>query len=569
MISIKNKHTFDKSPLGDFIAETSLFRIDISMMLKYINSSIQGGYAENGKFLLRLLEAHSGIESPNLETERYLCYLYGGKSLLLSQPEILQYSKKVSVSKPSRSSDILFDDLLNSKLVFEIPINLAKLKKVMTSNVESFNKQYDQYTFISKIDHVQQCFIHYCYFLNSHAEKLKEKTEVIPNFQKLSQEIDMPMAFMLLRRFLPFLYPDSISGLIESDSTGSTLSPMATLHDPATVAAMVDDSAISAENGDTLHEEASSRAAVGEISDDNSPQISTKASLLHEIRESVQFKSWSLLFNLFWGLDLYDIDFSEDSYLAQKKDAKDEKTLERILRELQQHRTHVEKVHEYIRRHQKSLFLKVEGAERKQYFIMFISKCLLPRVILSVADAMFCVKFFFLLHQFQTASFSTIQVFFNWASCSTNILETLTFEEASRMSLFLSHLMIRFENWAADKSLYEKECHNTPGFSKKLVTNIDDIKGISFFDYPSFTDLSLKWRKLTAESVINLLSSPSLVSNGKGMKFLQMMMTTFSFDPNYCSSIQKILERFVKAQDRRAALASSLLVGINKLIPKK
>ncbi|KAI9842325.1 MAG: THO complex subunit 2 [Sclerophora amabilis] len=127
-----------------------------------------------------------------------------------------------------------------------------------------------------------------------------------------------------------------------------------------------------------------------------------------------------------------------------------------------------------------------------------IQYCIVPRLLISSNDALFCFKMVKLLHSTGTPNFRTmglIDHFFR-ESRFANIVFICTSREAENFGRFLNELLKDLSRWHADRAVYEKEAFGAkkdlPGFARKMVK---DGVPESLLDYEDFRRILYKWHK--------------------------------------------------------------------------
>ncbi|KAI9884373.1 MAG: rim15, signal transduction response regulator [Watsoniomyces obsoletus] len=127
-----------------------------------------------------------------------------------------------------------------------------------------------------------------------------------------------------------------------------------------------------------------------------------------------------------------------------------------------------------------------------------ISFCLVPRMLVSPADAYYCFKMLKLLHSVGTANFRTMGLIDHLLREGrlSNLMFMCTAREAENLARFLSELFKELSSWHADKAVYEKEAFGAkkdlPGFAKKLSK---DKVPETHLGYEDFRRLLYKWHK--------------------------------------------------------------------------
>uniref|UniRef100_A0A4X2LDQ8 THO complex subunit 2 n=1 Tax=Vombatus ursinus TaxID=29139 RepID=A0A4X2LDQ8_VOMUR len=226
----------------------------------------------------------------------------------------------------------------------------------------------------------------------------------------------------------------------------------------------------------------------------------------------------------FWSLTMYDLAVPHNSYerevhklkvqmkaiddnqempLNKKKEEKERciALQDKLLEEEKKQMEHVQRVLQRLKLEKDNWLLA--KSTKNATISKFLQLCIFPRCIFSAVDAVYCSHFVELLHQQKTPNFSTLlyydQVFcdiiYTVASCTEN--------EASRYGRFLCYMLATVTKWHGDRTIYEKECGNYPGFLTTLrATGFDGGNKADQLEYENFRHIVHKWHyKLTKASV--------------------------------------------------------------------
>ncbi|XP_056665928.1 THO complex subunit 2-like isoform X2 [Monodelphis domestica] len=226
----------------------------------------------------------------------------------------------------------------------------------------------------------------------------------------------------------------------------------------------------------------------------------------------------------FWSLTMYDLAVPHNSYerevhklkvqmkaiddnqempLNKKKKEKERCTAlqDKLLEEEKKQMEHVQRVLQRLKLEKDNWLLA--KSTKNETITKFLQLCIFPRCIFSAIDAVYCSRFVELVHQQKTPNFSTLlcydrvfsDIIYTVASCTEN--------EASRYGRFLCYMLETVTKWHSDRTIYEKECGNYPGFLTILrATGFDGGNKADQLDYENFRHVVHKWHyKLTKASV--------------------------------------------------------------------
>nr|XP_008117893.1 PREDICTED: THO complex subunit 2 isoform X2 [Anolis carolinensis] len=226
----------------------------------------------------------------------------------------------------------------------------------------------------------------------------------------------------------------------------------------------------------------------------------------------------------FWSLTMYDLAVPHTSYEREvnklrvqmkaiddnqemppnkKKKEKERCTAlqDKLLEEEKKQSEHVQRVLQRLKLEKDNWLLA--KSTKNETITKFLQLCIFPRCIFSAIDAVYCARFVELVHQQKTPNFSTLlcydrvfsDIIYTVASCTEN--------EASRYGRFLCCMLETVTRWHSDRTIYEKECGNYPGFLTILrATGFDGGNKADQLDYENFRHVVHKWHyKLTKASV--------------------------------------------------------------------
>ena len=270
------------------------------------------------------------------------------------------------------------------------------------------------------------------------------------------------------------------------------------------------------------------KAMQSDVSSSPEPWHPVLSSYMESLKTIVPDGAWTSLsssfYMTFWQLSLYDIQVPTKSYeeevtrlktkwIAVKDDRSDMTAAGGLRKEKEKkHLTDIQdRLRDELKGHiqafsrTKSRLLK----EKDHWFGGFwgrwdelndaiIEQCLVPRLLISPADALYCFKMLKLLHSVGTANFRTMGLIdhFLREGRLANLVFICSAREAENLGRFLNELLKDLSRWHADKAVYEKEAFgmkkDLPGFAKKLVK---DKVPETVLEYEDFRRLLYKWHK--------------------------------------------------------------------------
>ncbi|KAI4891163.1 hypothetical protein NFI96_021304 [Prochilodus magdalenae] len=226
----------------------------------------------------------------------------------------------------------------------------------------------------------------------------------------------------------------------------------------------------------------------------------------------------------FWSLTMYDLAVPHTAYerevnklkmqikaidenaempLNKKKKEKERCTAlqDKLLEEEKKQLEHVQRVLQRLKLEKDNWLLA--KSTKNETITKFLQLCLFPRCVFSAIDAVYCARFVELVHQQKTPNFCTLlcydrvfsDIIYTVASCTEN--------ESRRYGRFLCCMLETVTRWHSDKTTYEKECGNYPGFLTIFrASGFDGGNKADQLDYENFRHVVHKWHyKLTKASV--------------------------------------------------------------------
>ncbi|PKU66197.1 hypothetical protein MA16_Dca009571 [Dendrobium catenatum] len=282
-----------------------------------------------------------------------------------------------------------------------------------------------------------------------------------------------------------------------------------------------------------------------------SKNLITWVDLLEGVRSMLPVKAWNSLspdlYATFWGLTLYDLyvprnryeaeiakqhaaikaleELSDNSSMAITKRKKDkeriQELLDRLASELQKHEQHVASVHHRLRR-EKDKWLS-SCPDTLKINMEFLQRCIFPRCIFSMPDAVYCAKFVHMLHSLGTPFFNTVN-HIDVLICKTlqPMIFCCTEYEAGRLGRFLYETLKMAYYWKSDESIYERECGNMPGFA--VYYRYPNSQRVA---YGQFVRVHWKWSGRMTRLLAQCLESTEYMEIRNALIILTKISTVF------------------------------------------
>ena len=251
--------------------------------------------------------------------------------------------------------------------------------------------------------------------------------------------------------------------------------------------------------------------------------------MIHDVTSIMPETTWQAitpkLFSVFWCLSLYDIFVPRDSYdvevtrakgrleALQRRDDPNMSTKKRSI-EIARTEDNIKKLKEEERAQVGNhVATKMALVQMKEELIgddlnlnltigVFLQTCIIPRMLFSAEDALYCAKFVRMLHDNDTPRFSTLSYFDKILKMVTPCIFCLTEREASNFAIFLKETLSLLCRWYDSKQAYGSEGAKRSGFA----TNFLD-KSSAKATHKEFVKIFDLWNISMARVFMNALAS--------------------------------------------------------------
>ncbi|XP_020090049.1 THO complex subunit 2 isoform X2 [Ananas comosus] len=273
--------------------------------------------------------------------------------------------------------------------------------------------------------------------------------------------------------------------------------------------------------------------------------------LLNTVRSMLPSKSWNSLspelYATFWGLTLYDLyiprnryeseiskqhaaikaleELSDNSNIAITKRKKEkeriQEVLDRLINEFQKHEQHVSSVRLRLSR-EKDKWLS-SCPDTLKINMEFLQRCIFPRCVFSMPDAVYCAMFVHTLHSLGTPFFNTVN-HIDVLICKTlqPMICCCTEYEAGRLGRFLYETLKMAYHWKSDESIYERECGNMPGFA--VYYRYPNSQRVT---YSQFMRVHWKWSGRMTRLLVQCLESTEYMEIRNALIVLTKISSVF------------------------------------------
>ncbi|KAI0132567.1 THO complex subunit 2 [Xylariales sp. AK1849] len=513
--------------------------MDLTPVIQYVNDQLARGNSTDLVILGELITSMGGIVSDVDFTDAQLAALSGGEELR-KQTFINLGDKRFESSK---SASRFMHALVHTKLAPRLLTNMAQHRQAAIYKLPE-NETHIKYL-ASVIDDSQQALARYVELLRSNLSP-EQFDGLVPGIPRLMTDfgLDANLAFLIGRASLAYYLTGAgavvakarrLSGTpdVVADGDGDVSMEIKSNGTSATSAQgtsgdfMVIDDVVAKE---ATRDDSSTPAINGRKSDHFLDVLRPVIDTVHNLLPSAM---WNLIspdfYVLFWSLQTSDLGIPASSYNAEslrlqkeqefiKKDRSDMSRTGRAKAE--QRKGDIAQLASKLgseatqcqERVSKTKMLLLKSASTWISSTMsnssgaadvFIEECIIPRVLLSPADADFCYKIVKFLHDNQVANFSILALYDRFFC--VNRLRTMIFgctiREAEFLGRFIKLTLGDLSRWHRSKDAYEKEA--TKGGRHPAFTTAIDAEGKpeTVTEHGQFRDQLWLWHRNLATAL--------------------------------------------------------------------
>ncbi|OTB03366.1 hypothetical protein M426DRAFT_12719 [Hypoxylon sp. CI-4A] len=503
--------------------------MDPTPVIYYVNNQVARGSSTDLIILRELITSMGGIVSDVDFTDAQLFALSGG-DLLRRQTLISLGDKRYESSK---SATRFMKTLVQTDIACQLLTNMAQYRQ---SAIYHLPEDETHIKYLSSvIDDSQQALVQYVELLRNNLPP-EQFDALIPSIPRLMTEfgLDANLAFMIGRASLQYF----IMGPGEKLAITTSESPKDADGDVVIDAKDTDGSAVSAVTQDTEDQMA---VDAPEADAGSPPQLPPAGNgqksdrfldvlgpIISSVRTLLPPVVWDKIspefFVLFWALQTGDLVVPmvsydgetarvERQYVELKRDRSDismsskKKSLDSLIQinkdlaaEASACRERVSKTKVLLTRQSSRWFSS--SAAPNLIADTFIEDCLIPRILLSPADADFCHRMIKFMHSSRVQNFRLFNLYDRFFG--VNRLRLMIFgctvREAEFLGRFIKLTLADLAKWHKSKDLYAKEAiqNGKLGFATAFD---DNGKPTAFMEHDQFRDVLWGWHRNLATAL--------------------------------------------------------------------
>lgn len=289
----------------------------------------------------------------------------------------------------------------------------------------------------------------------------------------------------------------------------------------------------------------------------------TTSFISEEISPYASAVFWTLtLYDIYAPVDLYDKEVSklkailsnqehskDNSCKAKKEQEKINLLIERLTYEKKRHVKHVKSVLKKLEETKNEWFAPQTHKNAKNELInVLLHSCILPRVLFSAMDAVYCAKFILTLHQLHIENFSTVLCYDRLLCDIKNLVAMCSENEASRFGRFLCAVLKDVMRFHSSQEIYNEECANTPGFITKFRSSSEQHQSDKVH-YENYRHLCHKWHYKITKALLCLLDSKEYILIRNTVIVLKKILPQFPVIMKLAQCIEKKIAK-IKQEEK-------------------
>ncbi|ONK75341.1 uncharacterized protein A4U43_C03F15830 [Asparagus officinalis] len=523
--------------------------MELRGLFQYLVNQLKKGVGIELVLLQELIQQMANVQYTENMTEDQLDAMAGSETLRC-QASLFGMTKNNKAL--SRSTNRLRDSLLpkeEPKLAIPLLLLIAQHRSMVVINadvphIKMVSEQFDR---------CHGTLLQYVDFLGSSVSPSTAYAQLIPSLEDLVHKyhLDPEVAFLIYR---------PVMRLFKCVDRPDIFWPLDTFEQPNT-ASLENDDDFSSPTSDVV------------LNLGSSQKVIKWSDLLDIVRSMLPPKAWNSLspdlYATFWGLTLYDLyvprgryeseiskqhaaikaleEITDNSNMAITKRKKDKERiqdlLDKLTSELQKHEQHVASVSQRLSR-EKDKWLS-SCPDTLKINMEFLQRCIFPRCIFSMADAVYSAMFVHTLHSLGTPFFNTVN-HIDVLICKTlhPMICCCTEYEASRLGRFLYETLKMAYHWKSDESIYEHECGNMPGFA--VYYRFPNSQRVTF---SQFIRVHWKWSGRITRLLVQCLESTEYMDIRNALIMLTKISSVFPVTRKSGINIEKRVAK-IKADER-------------------
>ncbi|BBM99302.1 THO complex subunit 2 [Marchantia polymorpha subsp. ruderalis] len=524
--------------------------MELRGLFQYLVNQLKKGEGIELVLLQELIQQMASVEYTENVTEDQLEAMAGGETMRFQATAFgVTRNNKALMKSTNRLRDSLFS---KDEPKLAVPL-LLLIAQQRTNVVVNANAPYIKLV-SEQFDRCHGTLLQYVEFLTSAVSPVSAYAQLIPPLDDLVHKyhIEPEVAFLIYRPVMRLFKPHKGS---------STSWPADTYKSLVQV--------------DGSKDSGASKISVDLVLDLGPNRKSLSWSdLLQTVQTILPQKAWQSLspelYATFWGLTLHDLyvpkkryetemakqraalkileENSDSSHAAVAKRKKDKEKIQEILdrlsAEMQKQEQNVTTVHQRLVREKDSWLTSCPDFLKTN--MEFLQRCIFPRCVFSMMDAVYCARFVHTLHSLGTPYFNTVN-HIDVLICKTlqPMISCCTEYEAGRLGRFLCETLKMAYHWKNEESTYERECGNMPGFA--VLYRDPNSARVTFQQF--VRQIHWKWSSRLTKLLVQCLESSDYMEIRNALTVLTKLSSVFPVTKKSGINLEKRVSK-IKSDER-------------------
>ncbi|KAL3090360.1 hypothetical protein niasHS_006812 [Heterodera schachtii] len=537
------------------------YNIDFTGILQYIANQLKDSQSLDLIVLREIVTGISGVDSNTDLTQEHLEALCGGDTLR-GEAGYLQMTKL-----NRRSINRLRDALMRNELFESLCILIGQQKQFI---IYRDSRNFPLKLTTQMLDHCQETFVQFFDFLRTNL-KPEEYARRMPSASTLISQFHLPIEAALCLTRPIYMHKIELSQVAYELAKRNGKENSKGKLDGSQKSSLYKDAFTNTLNA--LEEE-----------------------LMPVFPEAYWLDMTSRMHTIFWLLSVSDLSAPLNAYErgiekcrkemtdlqtnnevsstrggATRRTVKDEERLkgleQKLSEEMRRQTEHVKRIKEILVSEKDTFF--ASAPNRTSQMLRFLQSCVLPRVICSEVEAVYCAKLVETLHTIKTGYFQTIVFMDKLFNDITSILAGFSERETHCFGRYCSMLLEMTLRWHSSKTIFNEECEGYPGCVTKIrKKDRDETATADEFTYDYFRSICYKWQLRLNRSLGFMLQQNNYVLIRNALTFMTKILTNFPILRSNLTSIEKhvtaVRDNEKGKRNDLNLLASSYLVQLAK-----
>ena len=177
-----------------------------------------------------------------------------------------------------------------------------------------------------------------------------------------------------------------------------------------------------------------------------------------------------------------------------------------------------------------------------------VTHCIIPRLLTSAVDAIYCAKFIQLMHTVNVPYFNLIWLYDSIIKAVSTIICSITYNESRRFSIFIIHMLTHINQLTSDQKYYESQCMNTYGFTRNTEHNHNKVP------HKDIVVLVKRWYDRLCSMFVAVLTDGTPIQQSNILLVLTKINTQYPRYQSHNNQLEVCVNTMIQQHDKQSAL---------------